>query len=124
MAKMVFPFKLFVGGPLGSGEQWVSWIQMEDEVGLIVHLLEREDAAGAVNATAPNPVTMKELCQTLGKVLYRPSWAPVPAFALRVLLGEMADVVLTGQKVLPAKAQELGYTFKYTDLAAALRASL
>ncbi len=124
LAKMVLPFKLFAGGPIGSGRQWVSWIQLEDEVGLIVHLLQKEEASGAVNATAPDPVTMKVLCQTLGQVLNRPSWAPVPAFALRVLMGEMADVVVTGQRVLPAKAQQLGYTFKYSDLTEALRASI
>jgi uncharacterized protein (TIGR01777 family) len=124
LAKMVLPFKLFAGGPIGSGRQWVSWIQLEDEVGLIVHLLQKEEASGAVNATAPVPVTMKVLCQTLGKVLHRPCWAPVPAFALRVLMGEMADVVVTGQRVLPAKAQQLGYTFKYPDLTEALRASI
>ncbi len=124
LAKMIPPFKLFIGGPLGTGKQWVSWIYMEDEVGLIIHLLQKGDAAGAVNATAPSPVTMKELCRTMGKVLGRPSWAPVPSFALRLILGEMADVVLTGQRVLPAKAQQLGYTFKYTDLTEALRASI
>ena len=124
LAKMVLPFKLCAGGPIGSGRQWVSWIQLEDEVGLIVHLLQKEDTSGAVNATAPDPVTMKVLCQLLGKVLHRPSWAPVPAFALRVLMGEMADVIVTGQRVLPAKAQQLGYTFKYPDLTEALRASI
>ncbi len=124
LKKMVLPFKLFAGGPIGSGQQWVSWIQLEDEVGLIVYLLEKEGASGAVNATAPHPVTMKELSKTLGKVLHRPSWAPVPAFALRVLMGEMADVVVTGQRVLPEKAQELGYTFKHPELSEALRASV
>ncbi len=124
LAKMVLPFKLFVGGPLGTGKQWVSWIQLEDEVGLIVHLLQTEDALGPVNATAPGPVTMKELCQALGKALHRPSWAPVPTFALRLLVGEMADVLVTGQRVLPAKAQQMGYTFKYPDLTEALRASI
>ncbi len=124
LAKMVLPFKLFAGGPLGTGRQWVSWIQLEDEVGLIVHLLQTEDALGPVNATAPGPVTMKELCRALGKALHRPSWAPVPTFALRLLVGEMADVLVTGQRVLPAKAQQMGYTFKYPDLTEALRASV
>ena len=124
LAKMVLPFKLFAGGPLGTGRQWVSWIQLEDEVGLIVHLLQTEDALGPVNATAPGPVTMKALCQALGKALHRPSWAPVPTFALRLLVGEMADVLVTGQRVLPAKAQQMGYTFKYPDLTEALRASI
>jgi len=124
LAKMIPPFKLYIGGPLGTGKQWVSWIHMEDEVGLIIHLLQKGDAAGGVNATAPSPVTMKALCRSMGKVLGRPSWAPVPSFALRLILGEMADVVLTGQRVLPVKAQKLGYNFKYTDLTEALRASI
>jgi uncharacterized protein (TIGR01777 family) len=124
LAKMLLPFKLFIGGPLGTGRQWFSWIHMEDEVGLIVHLLQKGNATGAVNATAPNPVTMKEFCRTLGKVLGRPSWAPVPSFMLRLLTGEMADVIITGQRVLPEKAKKLGYTFKYPDLFDALQASV
>ena len=124
LAKMLLPFKLFIGGPLGTGRQWFSWIQLDDEIGLILHLLNHDGASGPVNFTAPNPVTMKEFCRSLGKVLGRPSWAPVPSFMLRLLLGEMADVVLTGQRVLPQKALKLGYTFKYPDLADALRASV
>jgi hypothetical protein len=120
LAKMVPPFKLFAGGPLGSGKQWMSWIHIEDEVGLIQFLLENHDAHGAFNATAPNPVTMKEFCKTLGTVLNRPSWAPMPAFALRLLLGEMAEMLLTGQRVLPEKAQKMGYAFKYPNLLNAL----
>lgn len=124
LAKMLLPFKCFVGGPLGDGKQWMSWIQMEDEVGLILHLLSNSSARGAVNATAPNPVTMKEFCHTLGRLLKRPSWLPVPAFALRFLLGEMADMLLSGQRVLPAKARQLGYSFKYQSLSEALAATL
>ncbi len=122
LSKMVPPFKLFAGGPLGTGNQWMSWIQLEDEIGLILFLLEHPNANGAVNATAPNPVTMKEFCKTLGRVLRRPSWAPVPSFALRLLLGEMADMLLTGQRVLPAEAQKLGYSFRYPTLYEALQA--
>lgn len=122
LAKMVLPFKVFVGGPLGSGAQWMSWIHLEDELGLILHLIETPQAAGAVNATAPNPATMKEFCQTLGKVMHRPSWAPVPSFALRLMLGEMADMLLTGQRVVPAAAQKLGYQFRYSNLSDALKA--
>ena len=121
LAKMVLPFKLFLGGPLGDGNQWMSWIQMEDEIGLILFLLEHPDAHGAINATAPNPVTMSEFCKTLGDVLNRPSWAPVPAFALRLLLGEMAEMLLTGQRVLPAQAQKMGYVFKHPTLLQALQ---
>jgi hypothetical protein len=124
LAKMVPPFKLFVGGPLGSGMQWMSWIHRDDEVGLILHLIENSRASGAVNATAPNPVRMKEFCQTLGKVLHRPCWAPVPAFALRLMLGEMADMLLTGQRVLPTAAQKLGYQFRYPHLNEALQACM
>jgi uncharacterized protein (TIGR01777 family) len=121
LAKMVPPFKSFVGGPLGSGKQWMSWIHLDDEIGLIVFLVNHPTASGPVNATAPNPVTMKQFCKTLGQVLHRPSWAPVPGFALRLLLGEMADILLTGQRVLPTKAQKLGYKFKYLDLRQALQ---
>lgn len=124
LAKMVPPFKLFAGGPLGTGRQWMSWIQIADEVGLILFLMDNPDAHGAVNATAPNPATMKEFCKTLGQVLGRPSWAPVPAFVLRLLLGEMADMLLTGQRVLPAAAQRLGYSFHYPTLYEALQACM
>ena len=121
LAKMVPPFKLFLGGPLGDGNQPMSWIHLEDEIGLILFLLEHPEVRGAINATAPNPVTMSEFCKTLGDVLNRPSWAPVPAFALRLVLGEMADILLTGQRVLPVAAQRLGYAFKYPTLLEALR---
>ena len=124
LAKMVPPFKFYVGGPPGAGTQWVSWIHMEDEVGLILYLIESSQASGAVNATAPNPVTMKEFCQTLGKVMGRPSWVPVPAFVLRLTLGEMAEMLLTGQRVIPAAAQKLSYQFRYPTLFEALQACM
>ena len=120
LAKMALPFKLFLGGPLGDGNQPMSWIHLEDEIGLILFLLEHPEARGAINATAPNPATMSEFCKTLGDVLNRPSWAPVPAFALRLVLGEMADMLLTGQRVLPTQALKLGYAFKYPTLREAL----
>jgi uncharacterized protein len=124
LAKMVPPFKFFAGGPLGSGQQWMSWIQLEDHVRLILELIENTQASGAVNATAPHPVRNKEFCQTLGKVLHRPCWAPVPGFALRLVLGEMAEMLLTGQRVIPAAAQKLGFQFRYPNLEEALRASM
>lgn len=122
LSKMIPPFKLFAGGPLGNGKQWLSWIHIEDEVRLILFLLEHPHAQGAVNATAPNPATMREFCKTLGRVLNRPSWAPVPAFVLRLMLGEMAEMLLTGQRVLPDAARKLGYSFRYPTLLEALQA--
>jgi uncharacterized protein len=121
LAKMVPPFKFFVGGPLGSGTQWMSWIHLEDEVGLMLYLIEHSQATGPFNATAPNPVRMKEFCRILGQVMGRPSWAPVPAFVLRLALGELAEMLLTGQRVIPAAAQKLGYQFRYANLDAALK---
>jgi uncharacterized protein (TIGR01777 family) len=124
LAKMVPPFKFFAGGPLGSGKQWMPWIHLDDEVGLILFALENDSASGPFNATAPNPVTMREFCSTLGRVLGRPSWAPVPAFALRVLLGEMAGMLLTGQRAIPERAQKSGYKFRYPNLPEALQACM
>jgi uncharacterized protein (TIGR01777 family) len=124
LAKMALPFKYFLGGPLGSGTQWMSWIHMEDQVGLVLHLIDHPQAQGPYNATTPNPVTMKAFCQILGKVMGRPSWAPVPAFALRLMVGEMAEMLLTGQRVIPAAAQKLGYPFRYPSLPQALQACM
>jgi uncharacterized protein (TIGR01777 family) len=120
LAKMVPPFKFFVGGPLGSGKQWMPWIHIEDEIGLILFLMENAKAQGSFNATSPNPVTMEEFCRVLGKVLNRPSWASVPASALTLLLGEMADMVLAGQRALPKGAEKLGYNFKHSTITEAL----
>ena len=121
LARMVFPFKMFAGGRLGSGKQWFPWIHIEDEVGLIHFLIEHENAEGPFNGSAPNPVTMDEFCKALGRVLNRPSWAPVPASLLSLLLGEMADMLLTGQRALPEAAQKLGFEFKHTDVVRALQ---
>jgi hypothetical protein len=121
LAKMVPPFKFFVGGRLGTGKQWMPWIHIEDEVGLILFLMANENAHGAFNGTAPNPVTMEEFCKALGNVLKRPSWAPVPASALTLLLGEMAEMLLTGQRAVPKAAQDLGYSFRYPSILEALQ---
>jgi uncharacterized protein len=121
LAKMVPPFKMFAGGPLGSGKQYMPWIQIEDEIGLLLFLIENENARGAFNATAPNPVTMEEFAKALGEVLNRPSWVSVPPSALALLTGEMADMLLTGQKAVPEAATKLGYTFKYPMIVAALQ---
>jgi hypothetical protein len=123
LAKMSEPFKLFVGGPLGSGKQWMSWIQIEDLLGLIFLVLENPRAQGPINATAPNPVQNKEFSRTLGQVLHRPCWLPVAGFALKLALGEMAQMLLTGQRVVPAAAEKLGFNFRYPELRVALEAS-
>ncbi len=124
LAKMVPPFRIFLGGPLGSGRQWMSWIHLGDLIGLIEWSLTHPELSGAVNATSPHPVTMRELCTALARALRRPSWAPVPGFALRLLLGEMADVLLTGQRVIPTAAHRSGFTFRFPELAPALDACL
>ena len=120
LSKMLFPFKLGIGGPLGTGRQWFSWVHRHDLVRLIEFCLTHEEVSGAINGTAPNPVTNRELSTALGKVLHRPSIMPMPAFALGILLGEMSDMLLTGQKVLPEAAQKLGFTYEHPTIADAL----
>ena len=122
LPRMALPFRFFAGGRLGSGRQYISWIHRDDWTGIVRWALANETVTGPVNATAPNPVTNLEFAQTLGRVLRRPAIVPAPAFALRLALGEMADVVLGGQRVLPAKAQSLAFAFKYPLLDGALRA--
>ena len=124
LKKMLPPFKLFVGGPLGSGRQWFPWVHRDDVIGIILFAIEHPDLSGPVNVAAPEPVTMKQFCQTLGKAVRRPSWAPVPAFVLRAALGEMSEMLLTGQRVVPQKLEESGYTFRYPRLDEALAAIL
>jgi len=121
LAKMLPPFRLFAGGPLGSGQQWFSWIHLEDLIRLILQALRQSNLEGILNATAPQPVKMAELCHTLGEVLNRPSWLPVPAFALEALLGDAARVVLEGQQVLPKRTQATGFDFHYMSLKPALQ---
>ena len=121
LAKMLPPFKLFVGGPIAPGTQWVSWIHRQDLVGLITWSLTNETIAGPVNAVAPTPVTMKGFCETLGKTVNRPSWLPVPALALRLAFGELAFVMTTGQRVTPRVALGGGYRFQFPRLDSALR---
>lgn len=116
------PFNLFIGGPLGSGNQWFPWIHLEDEIGAFLFALENPRVLGPVNLAAPESVTMKEFCTALGKAMHRPSWAPVPGFVLKILLGEMAGTLLLGgQKVVPKKLSEAGYTFRFAKLEEALQ---
>lgn len=120
IAKMITPFKLFAGGPIGSGRQWFSWIHRDDLVNLIIQALTRSDIEGVLNATAPNPVRMTELAETMGQVMNRPSWLPVPSFALEALLGDGAMVVLEGQQVLPKRTLASGFNYQYPTVKQAL----
>lgn len=121
LAKMLPPFKAFAGGPLGTGTQWMSWIHLDDLVDLAVFAIENPAVSGPLNATAPNPVTMRTFATALGRALHRPSFARAPAAAIRLALGEMATVVLDGQRVVPKKALDLGFEFGFTDVLPALR---
>jgi uncharacterized protein (TIGR01777 family) len=123
--RMLLPFRFGAGGPLGSGRQYWPWIHRDDWVALVAWMIDTPAAAGPINATAPTPVTNAEFTRTLGRVLHRPAFMPAPAFALRIALGEMADaLLLSGQRAVPAAAQQLGFTFRFTDLEAALRSIL
>jgi uncharacterized protein len=120
LAKMLPAFRLFAGGPIGTGKQWFSWIHRDDVVNLILYALENPQIEGVLNATAPHPVRMNELCETLGEILKRPSWLPVPSFALELLLGDGAKVVLEGQQVLPKRTLVSGFQHQYPKLKSAL----
>ena len=124
LAKMLLPFKLGVGGRLGSGTQWMPWVHVDDWAALTARLIAEPGAAGPFNLTAPEPVTNADFTRALGRALHRPAVFPVPAFALRLALGEMAELLLTGQRAVPAKALALGYDFRYPTLDAALDAAL
>jgi uncharacterized protein (TIGR01777 family) len=117
-------FRVGLGGPLGSGRQWWSWIHRDDLCRLIVQILVNENVSGPVNATAPQPVRQKEFAQVLGRVLRRPAFLPTPAFALKIALGEFADGILASQRALPRRAQEMGYRFQFEELEGALRGIL
>jgi uncharacterized protein (TIGR01777 family) len=121
LAKMLPFFKLGVGGPVAGGRQYVPWIHLDDVVGALIRCLDDSGADGPVNVTAPNPVTNAELSRALGHALGRPAVLPVPAIALKLLYGEMAQIVTGGQRVLPARLRDLGYEFRHPELEAALR---
>ena len=123
LGRMALPFYLLAGGPLGSGRQYISWIHRDDWIEMVSWALESSVLSGAVNLTAPSPVTNREFARALGRVLHRPSFMPAPAFALRAVLGEMADAILTDQRVIPARVQSLGFEFRYPRLEPALRAA-
>jgi uncharacterized protein (TIGR01777 family) len=120
LALMLTPFKLFVGGPVGSGRQWMSWIHFQDLVGLFLLGLDNSAAQGPLNGTTPNPVTNRDFSTALGRALHRPSFLPGPTFALKAWFGEVAQVITTGQRVLPRRALALGYSFRFPTIEAAL----
>ena len=125
LATMLTPFRLGLGGVIGDGAQWMSWISFDDVIGVFRHVLERDELRGPVNAVAPTPVTNAEFTRTLGRVLGRPTVMPLPAFAARLALGEMADeLLLTSQRVLPARLEASRYAFRHPTLEGALRAAL
>ena len=122
LAKMLPPFKMALGGPIGSGKQWMSWIHLEDIVGMIRFAIDNDTIKGPINGTAPQPVSNKEFSQTLGKVLKRPAIFPMPAFVVKLLFGQMGEeLLLSGQKVIPEKLTQAGYQFKYPKLESALK---
>jgi uncharacterized protein (TIGR01777 family) len=121
LPRMMLPFRLFVGGPVRPGTQWVSWIHRDDLVGLIEWALATPTVSGPVNAVAPSPVTMTDFCRTLGRVLRKPSWFPVPEFILMLGLGELGSLMTTGQRVRPTKAEQGGYRFQFPLLEEALQ---
>lgn len=121
LARIMPLFRFFVGGPVGSGKQWVPWVHLGDEVGAIRFLVERGDLDGPFNLCAPDAVRMNEFCRAIGRGIGRPSWLPVPAFALRLIFGDMADeVMLASTRVLPERLVEAGYEFRFPDLGIAL----
>jgi len=125
LPRFILPYRFFVGGSLGRGRQWLSWISREDEVRAIRFLMENPNLSGAFNLAAPNPVTMRRFSQVLGRVLGRPAWTMVPAFVLRLVFGQMADeVLLASQKAIPKRLIEAGFTFQYPHLQAALEAAI
>ncbi len=121
LARMLPPFRMGVGGRIGHGDQPMSWVHIDDVVNAILWLIDRDEASGVYNVTAPEPSTNREFTRTLGKVLRRPAIVPVPEFALRLAFGEMADVVLHGQHVVPRRLLDEGFRFAYADLGEALR---
>ncbi len=121
LGPLVLPYRLHAGGPLGSGVQAVSWIHIDDAIALLLWLLDRADLSGPVNITAPDPVTMNELGREIAAVLHTRHWLPTPAWVLRAALGGKADMILTGQRVIPQKALRAGFTFRHPELRSALR---
>jgi uncharacterized protein (TIGR01777 family) len=125
LATMLTPFKLGVGGVVGSGKQWMSWISLEDEIAVINFAIENENIRGAVNAVSPNPATNEEFTKTLGEVLYRPTFIPLPEFAVSMIFGEMGDaLLLASTKVMPKRLEDAGFEFKHPNLKEAIESAV
>lgn len=121
LKKVIPPFQFFVGGPIASGRQYLSWVHLADWIAIVTWVLETSSVSGAVNASAPTPVTNEDFSRALGRALRRPSWLRVPAFALKTIFGEMADdMLISGQRVVPKRALDAGFSFKYPDIDSAL----
>ena len=120
LSRLLLPFKLALGGPIGNGRQWMPWVHIKDQIALIDFLLHKPDASGPYNACAPCPVRNREFAKTLGQVLHRPAFMPMPALALKVGLGELSGLLLGGQKAVPERLLAAGFTFQFTELHAAL----
>jgi uncharacterized protein (TIGR01777 family) len=124
LTRMVLPYKFYVGGPLGKGNQWLPWIHIQDLVRMLRFIIEHDEVTGPVNGTAPEPVRMKEFSKVLGEILKRPSWFPVPEFILKIVLGQMSEMLIHGQRAIPQKISDIGFEFKFPDLRSALEDAL
>ena len=125
LKQLLLPFKLGAGGPIAGGEQFMSWIHLDDEVGLLLWALDDDQVSGTINATAPNPVTNREFSKALGRAVHRPSFVPIPKFAVTALRGgELADAVAGGARVLPRRALDGGYEFRHTEVDEAIASAL
>ncbi|AHF11024.1 MULTISPECIES: TIGR01777 family oxidoreductase [Dehalobacter] len=124
LTRMVIPFKYYIGGPLGKGNQWLPWIYIQDLIRMFRFIIEHDEVTGPVNGTAPEPVRMKGFSKILGEVLKRPSWFPVPEFVLKIALGQMSEMLLHGQRAIPQKISDIGFEFKFPDLKSALEDAL
>ena len=121
LPRLLLPFRLFAGGPMGSGDQWYSWIHLQDQVRALRFLIESEEASGAYNLTAPDPMTNGDLAKLIGQIMGRPAFIPVPGFAMRTAFGEVAEVVLKGQRAVPQRLLDQGFAFQFAAAEAALK---
>ena len=121
LARLLLPYKLFAGGPMGSGKQWYSWIHPDDLAGAVQFIIENDKAKGVFNLTAPHPLPNRDFGKALGREMHRPSWIPLPSFILRGLFGDVATVVVDGQRVIPKRLIDMGYTFKFPEIEVAFK---